>query len=115
MKKFEQDQTCMIDQKNCAIHTHNWQGGKHCLTTTIWKRRRQRDKNLENIDNQSLPASRQLKILVLFLQNLTRNIVFYGPMQCYTKTFLNSIFYLFFTISMQSERTRPDEVASINK
>ena len=34
LKKFEQDLTCMIDQKNCAIHTHNWQGGKHCLTTT---------------------------------------------------------------------------------
>ena len=37
-EKFEQDLTCMIDQKNCAIHTHNWQGGKHCLTTTTTTR-----------------------------------------------------------------------------
>ena len=78
-EKFEQDLTCIIAQKNCAIHTHNWQGGKHCLTTTkIQKRRRQRDKNLENIDDQSLPASQQLKMMVCvcfdFLWLIERNV-----------------------------------------
>ena len=34
LKKFEQDQTCMIYQKNCAIHRYNWQGGKHPRTRT---------------------------------------------------------------------------------